>query len=246
MPHPAIESLLILQDRDIKRLALEAQLKAIPGDIGLVERKIATEKGAIEAARMEMRDLEVKKKALENDIGSAGDKLARYRTQQVTVRKNDEYQALGHEIDTTQGQISELEGKELEIMYAIDEAKKKFVTAEAELKTNIAGHEARIAMLREREASLTTDLKAAQAEVATARSPIAEPRLKIYDRIATRTMPAVVAIVAASAAVATSRFRARSSPVRAAKGLIRPSSFRPAISADESSSGKREPRLKRP
>jgi uncharacterized protein len=194
MPHPAIESLLILQDRDIKRLALEAQLKAIPGDIGLVERKIATEKGAIEAARTEMRDLEVKKKALENDIGSAGDKLARYRTQQVTVRKNDEYQALGHEIDTTQGQISELEGKELEIMYAIDEAKKKFVTAEAELKTNIAGHEARIAMLREREASLTTDLKAAQAEVATARSPIAEPRLKIYDRIATRNMPAVVAI----------------------------------------------------
>ena len=194
MPHPALESLLILQDRDIKRLALEAQLKVVPQDIAAVEKKIATEKGAIDAARTEMRDLEVKKKSIENDIGSAGEKLARYKTQQVTVRKNDEYQALGPEIDTTQGQISELEGRELEVMYAIDEAKKKFAAAEAVLKANIVGHEARIALLRERQASLTTDLKAAQAEVATARSPLPEQRLKIYDRIAMRNMPAVVAI----------------------------------------------------
>src|SRR5438067_1472469 len=104
MAHPAIEPLLILQDRDIKRMALEAQLKAVPGDIALVERKIATEKGAIESARTEMRDLEVKKKTLESEIGLTEEKVARYKTQQLSVRKNDEYQALGHEIDTTQGQ----------------------------------------------------------------------------------------------------------------------------------------------
>src|SRR5205085_1727069 len=104
MAHPAIESLLILQDRDIKRLALEAQLKAVPSDIALVEKKIATEKAAIEAARTEMRDLEVKKKTLETEIGLTAEKLGRYKTQQLLVRKNDEYQALGHEIETTQGQ----------------------------------------------------------------------------------------------------------------------------------------------
>lgn len=194
MPHPALESLLILQDRDLKRLALEAQLKSVPQDIAAVEKKIATEKGAIESARMELRDLEVKKKSIETDIGSAGDKLARYKTQQVSVRKNDEYQALGHEIETTQGQINDLEGSELEVMYSIDEAKKKFAAAEAVLKANIAGHESRIAVLRERTASLTAELQAAQAEVAAARAPVPEPRLKVYDRIAVRNMPAVVAI----------------------------------------------------
>jgi len=169
-------------------------LKSVPGDIARVEQKIAAEKAAIDVSRAEMRDLETRKKALELEIRSAEDKLGRYRTQQLSVRKNDEYQALGHEIATTQAQVSELEGKELEIMYAIDEAKKKFAAAEAELKANISGHEARIKMLHEREASLSAELKGAQADVAEARKPVGDLKLRVYDRIAVRNMPAVVAI----------------------------------------------------
>src|SRR5688500_15183213 len=115
MPNPVIQSLLILQDRDLKRLGLEAQLKSVPTDVARVEQKIASEKAAIETAKAELRDLELKKKAVETDIRTAEERLGRYKTQQVTVRKNDEYQALGHEINTTQGQIGELEGQELEI-----------------------------------------------------------------------------------------------------------------------------------
>ena len=194
MPNPVIQTLLILQDRDLKRLGLEAQLKSVPGDIARVEQKIAAEKAAIDVSRAEVRDLEARKKGIELEIGSAEDKLGRYRTQQLSVRKNDEYQALGHEIATTQAQVSELEGKELEIMYSIDEAKKKFAAAEAELKANISGHEARIKMLHEREASLNAELKEAQADVAAARKPVGDLKLRIYDRIAVRNMPAVVAI----------------------------------------------------
>jgi uncharacterized protein len=194
MPNPVIQALLILQDRDLKRLGVEANLKAVPGDIQRVEQKIAAEKSAIDTARSEMRDLEAKKKVLETEIGSAAEKMARYKTQQLSIRKNDEYQALGHEIETTQTQISEFEGQELEIMYAIDEAKKKFAAAEAELKANISGHESRIKTLKEREASLTAELKAAQAEVAAARATIDAMKLRLYDRIAVRNMPAIVAV----------------------------------------------------
>lgn len=194
MVNPVIEALLVLQDRDMKRLGLESQLKAIPADIARVEQRIASDKAAIEAARTGLKELEVKKKTLETEIGSAETKVAQYRTQQLSIRKNDEYQAMGHQIETTQGQISELEGRELEVMYAIDEARKKFVAAEAELKANITGHESRIRMLREREIQLQAELKTALAEVATARQPVPEPRLRIYDRIATRNMPAVVSI----------------------------------------------------
>ena len=194
MPNPVIESLLILQDRDLKRLGLESQLKGVPSDIARVEQRIAAEKAAIDAAKAELRDLELKKKALETVIGAAEEKLGRYRTLQLSIRKNDEYQALGQEIDTTQTFINELEGKELEIMYAIDEAKKRFAAAEAELKANISGHEARIRTLRERETSLAAELKSAQVDVAAARTPVGELRLRVYDRIAVRNMPAVVAI----------------------------------------------------
>lgn len=131
---------------------------------------------------------------LENEIGSAETKLGQYRTQQLSIRKNDEYQAMGHQIETTQGQIGELEGQELEVMYAIDEARKRFQAAEAELKAGIAGHEARIATLRERAGSLAAELKSAQAEVAEARQGVEALRLRVYDRIAAHNRPAIISI----------------------------------------------------
>jgi uncharacterized protein len=194
MPSPTIEQLLILQDRDQRRLQIEAGLKAIPREIAAVEARIASEKAAIEAAKGELRELESKKKLTETEIGSAETTLAKYRTQQLAVRKNDEYQALGHEIENTQKQIGELEGKELEVMYLIDEARKRFAAAEATLKQNIVGHESRIRTLREKEVSLSAELKDAQNEVATARSPVAANALEAYEKAASRRMPAVVAI----------------------------------------------------
>jgi len=194
MLSPVLEKLLILQDRDAKRLGLEAQLQALPGEIALVEHKIASEKAAIDAARNEMRQLETDKKLLETEIGSAEEKSAKYQTQQMAVKKNDEYRALGHEIETMAAKIGTLEEKELEIMYAIDAAKQRFKAAEAEMTQNISAHESRIATLRERSTSLTAELATVASEVAAARAPVGEPALRLYDRIAARQMPVCVPI----------------------------------------------------
>lgn len=191
---PTLEKLLVLQDRDTKRLGLETQLNAVPGEIALVEKKIAHEKAAINAAKAELMALESKKKLIETEIGSTETKLGKYKTQQVQVRKNDEFKALGLEIEHTEAAIAALEGQELEVMYAIDEAKKKFADAEAVLKQNISGHEGRIRMLRERETNLGAELKAAQAGVATARGPVEERALRVYDRIAARQQPVCVSV----------------------------------------------------
>lgn len=182
----SLEQLLVLQDRDGKRLAFEQQLKAIPRDIAAIEAKIAAEKAAIEAAKAEWHALESKKKQLEVEIGSLQDKIGKYRTQQNQVRKNDEYQALTHEIATAEAAVGKLEEEEIGVMLAIDEAKKKFAAAEAELKANIKGHEAKIAVAKEREKNLQADVAAAQADVARAREAVPAPQLKIYDRIAVR------------------------------------------------------------
>ncbi|MBK9992222.1 MAG: hypothetical protein IPP19_16230 [Verrucomicrobia bacterium] len=192
MRHPALEKILILQDRDSKRHSLESQLKSVPRDILAVEQKIAAEKAAIDTARTEMKELEVQKKSIETEIGVADEKVRKYRTQQLAVKKNDEYQALGHEIETMEASISALEEKELGVMYSIDEAKKKFTAAEALLKQGIVGHETRIRDLRTREVSLAAELKQAEADVATSREPIDVPSIRIYDRIAMRMQPVCV------------------------------------------------------
>ena len=173
---------------------LRAQLAAVPTDVAAVEAKIAAEKAALDGARQEVRELETKKKLLETEIGSAEDKLAKYRTQQMSVRKNDEYQALGHEIETMEKNIGTLEERELEVMYQIDEAKARLAEAEAVMNANISGHKARLAALAEKKTNLETELTEAKAAVATAREPLGERETRLYDRTAQRHMPAVVAV----------------------------------------------------
>lgn len=180
----SLEKLLVLQDRDSKRLAFEQQLSGVPREIAAVETRIAAEKAAIETAKAEWHGLESKKKMLELEIKSAEEKIAKYRTQQSQVRKNDEYQALTHEIETAEQGIGSLEEQEIGIMLLIDEAKKRFAAAEAELKEHITGHEAKIRTLHERETHLQADVQAAQAAVTLARPAVADPQLRIYDRIA--------------------------------------------------------------
>ncbi len=181
-----LEKLLALQDDDTKRLALEQQLKAVPREISAVEARIAAEKQAIETAKTEWRELESKKKLLETEIQSAEQKVAKYKTQQLEVRKNDEYRALTHEIETTETTIGGFEEEELKVMYSIDESKKRFANAEAELKRNINGHEGKIRALRERETQLQAEHKAAMATVEAARKEVPELQLRIYDRLANK------------------------------------------------------------
>jgi len=173
-----------LQDCDMKRLALEQQLKAVPRDIAAIEAKISAEKQAIEAAKAEWHGLESKKKILETEIQGAEQKIAKYRTQQLEVRKNDEYRALTHEIETTQTAVGGFEEEELKVMFSIDEAKKRFAAAEAGLKANISGYEAKIRALRQQEGQLQAEVAAATAAVAAARPAVAEDQLKIYDWLA--------------------------------------------------------------
>lgn len=189
---PVLEKLLILQGRDRRRLDLEKELKGVPADIAAVERKIQAEKEAIETSKLDWQKLEARKKDLENEIASAEQKAAKYRTQQLEVRKNDEFRALGHEIETVEGQIGSLEETELNVLYEIEAAKAKFAAAEKVLKTNISGHESRIRSYRDREAVLTAELAAAKEEVTAARLPLGEPTLRLYDRIAARNMPVCV------------------------------------------------------
>jgi hypothetical protein len=176
----------MLQECDSKRLGLEQQLKSTPREVAAVEARIAEERSAIETAKAEWQGLETKKKALELEIHTAEEKIAKYRTQQSQVRKNDEYQALTHEIDSTQAAIGGLEEQEIAVLLSIDEAKKRFAAAEAELKKNITGHEARIRTLREHETQLQAELGAAQAACAAARPAVPPAYLRIYDRVATK------------------------------------------------------------
>lgn len=187
MPSPALEQLLVFQDRDQRRLSLESQIRQVPDEIAAVRRKIEEEKNGLEAAKGALREAEARRKALETEIGLAEQRVARFKTQQLEVRKNDEYQALGHQIETVQAEVGSLEEKELEAMYAIDEAKARLKEAEGVVAQAIAAHEGRIKLLQEKETTMRGQLAALQSELETARAAVAPPALEAYSRIVKRT-----------------------------------------------------------
>ncbi len=193
MLSPALEKLLVFQDRDQRRLSLETQIKHVPEEIAAVRRKIEEEKTGLESAKLALREAEAKRKALESEIGSAEQKMARFKTQQLEVRKNDEYQALGHQIETAQAEIGALEEKELESMYAIDESKRRMKEAEAVAAQEVAAHEGRIKLVQEKETTLRSDLVAVLAELEKSRVEVPPPSLEAYGRIVKRVpLPVVV------------------------------------------------------
>ncbi|MFZ4116851.1 MAG: zinc ribbon domain-containing protein, partial [Chthoniobacterales bacterium] len=55
-------------------------------------------------------------KKLEGDISAKQAQIARYRTQQMETRKNDEYAAFNHEIATGEAAIAALEERQLTLM----------------------------------------------------------------------------------------------------------------------------------
>lgn len=165
--HPDVEKLLKLDvsDREIARL--RAEVAALPGRVTAIETKLSGITSKIESARKGLKDIEAARRKQEGDIATLRQKISKYRDQMLGVKTNQEYKALGSEIQFTEQEISHLEDKILEGMLAVEtsEAEQKKLEAEQkrqqaeierekrEAHTRTAEDEARLAeLMPEREA----------------------------------------------------------------------------------------------
>lgn len=183
MADPQIEKLLIVQHRDVSLLKIEQDLARIPIERAAVESAIAEEEANIEAARQSLIAKEVERKDLDLEVKGKETALQRFRTQQVEVKKNDEYQALTHQIEQTEAEISSLEEREIELMLDIDTVKEAFEAEKAVILVRIEAQRKEIALLTEREQNLQASVDAARAEVEAARVGVDADYLQQYDRV---------------------------------------------------------------
>jgi uncharacterized protein len=153
-----IEKLLILQERDRKILHIEEELSHVPVERQQLQSKSSVASTTLEAARLKVKQLETERKKLELDVESKKELIGKYSLQQFQTRKNEEYRALSHEIETCKGDIGGLEDRELELMEAIDGAQKEVAAATkvaTEVKRDI---DSLLAGLNQREQALKKDL----------------------------------------------------------------------------------------
>lgn len=145
--HPELEQLLILQDRQQKIRQIQAEIETVPLRRKSLEAQLATSASAVDALKQKARQVEIERKKLELDVGTRTESISRLKTQQYQTRKNDEFQALGHEIERYENEIRKIEDDELELMVQADK-----------IKVDLAEEEKKASSVKESIARQTADL----------------------------------------------------------------------------------------
>jgi predicted nucleic acid-binding Zn-ribbon protein len=126
---------------------------------------------------------EVEIKKVEMDTGTRRTTILRLKTQQFETRKNDEFQALGHEIVRYEKDIDTLETKELELMEKADALRATLAKAEAALTHTRKLIDEDLAALADRKKRLEAETLEVQAERNTLAAAAPEAMLPLYERL---------------------------------------------------------------
>lgn len=180
---PQIEGLLVLQHRDRQLRDLRAQLEQIPAEETRATSRLNSTRQAVEAAKAELRTGEVEINKVELDVATRRNTIARLKNQQFETRKNEEFRAIGHEIERYAAEIDALETRQLGLMEFSDALREKVEAALAELAKleavvhqDIAALQQRASQVRQREAEVMAERNKLAADV--------DPELlKLYDRL---------------------------------------------------------------
>jgi len=183
---PALAATLKLQEADVARQHSEMLLKQVPAELASIAKTVASEKEAFEAKRKAFQELEVQRKDADNRLKLAEAKVMKFKTQQIDVRKNDEYQALSHEIETAEAEISALETEEITLMMTIDEAAAALREAEAALKKRLADLDGQAALIRAKEAQCQASLAAQTGAAEAAATHVPAVWKRAYDSAKSR------------------------------------------------------------
>lgn len=181
--HSELEQLLILQDREQRIRQIRTEIETVPLRRKSLEAQLAASKASVEALKQRARHVEMDRKKLELDVGTRTDTISRLKTQQYQTRKNDEFQAIGHEIERYENEIRKIEDDELELMVLADKVKLELTEEEkkaAAIKESIARQ---TADLDEKSKALESQLEGLTKERAELAGKIDEDLLARFERL---------------------------------------------------------------
>jgi len=179
----AIEKLLILQDRDRKLSTLSEELAHIPTERQQLQTKSAQAQSSLDAAKLRVKHLESERKKLELDVDAQKQLIERYSLQQFQTKKNEEYRALTHEIDTCKQAITKLEDQQLELMEQAEAAQKQVATLTQTTSEMKRALESRLADMAARETNLRTEFNELQVNRGELAVAVDESTRSRYERL---------------------------------------------------------------
>ena len=181
--HPAIPHLLEIQRLDQTRASLQAHLDALPKRMRDADAQLSGARAAVAAAKESLTQALGQRKKLELDAEQWKERAKKYRAQSSSVKTNEAYKALQHEIAGAEAEACKVEDQVLEQMMALEEIERRVKRVDLELKES---EQAVAAEKTQIEAQYHDEKKksaAASAERDQLAKEIPEDVLQLYTRI---------------------------------------------------------------
>ena len=184
--HPAIPRLLDLQVIDQHIAALRAELDAFPKRVQEADLKLTGARNAVAAAREAHTHSLTERKKFELDVQQWKERAKKYREQSASVKSNEAYKALQHEIANAEAEVAKAEDRQLEIMMGAEDSERRVKNSDSALKTAEQTIAAERKELQTQYAAKKKVLDAALADRQRAIVPVPEDLRLLYERIAKR------------------------------------------------------------
>jgi predicted nucleic acid-binding Zn-ribbon protein len=129
-----LKQLIRLQTIDTSIQELRGRIDKFPGISKALDEKLRSAQAGLDSAKERIKNNQTQRKKLEADITAMEAKISKYREQMLSVKTNDEYRALQHEIEHAQKAIRKIEDDILNLMQDAETVQAEIKAAEARLK----------------------------------------------------------------------------------------------------------------
>jgi uncharacterized protein len=181
--HPAIPQLLELQRLDQIIAAARAELDSLPKQLREADAKLNGARAAVTAAKEANTQALTRRKKLELDVEEWKSRAKKYREQSSSVKTNEAYKALQHEIANAEAEVSKAEDQVLEQMMALEDMERRVKHAEADLRESEAAINAEKKQMQVQYGEKKKRMESAMAERAEIGKKVPEELLELYARV---------------------------------------------------------------
>jgi uncharacterized protein len=181
--HPAIPQLLELQRLDQIIASARAEMDAMPKQLREADAKLNGAKAAVTATKEAHTQAIARRKKLELDVQEWKGRAKKYREQSSSVKTNEAYKALQHEIANAEAEASKAEDLELEQMMALEEVERRVKHFEADLREAEQAVTAEKKQMQVKFGEKKKSLEAATAERAEVAKKVPADLLDLYSRV---------------------------------------------------------------
>lgn len=178
-----LQDLLIVQDRDKSLKSIEKELRAIPVEVEHEQKRLSQDETACESAKNTFQEKQVEANGLRTERRVRADTVEKLKTQMFETKKNEEYEALGKEVEKYQEIVDDYETQELELLESCDALKESFEKATAALEKRKVMVAENVSTLKEKARTLMARFKEAKAERENAIDGVDAQALQLYERI---------------------------------------------------------------